>query len=1064
MNSKEEKMGLAGSIASAFVRSKITPLLVLGSLFLGLFSVWLLPREEEPQISVPMFDIMVPFPGAQAREVDERLASLGQRKLLEIPGVEYVYSTADANLAFFTVRFKVGFNQEQATTLLYSKVTANADFFPTGAGQPLIKPRSIDDVPVLALTFHGKDAGALDLRRFAASAREEISSIPDISETALIGGHKRQFLVRFEPEKLSARRLTPLQLAAVIGGSNRNLPAGRTEGSDKGILVETDSFIRSIGDLKSTIVGVWDGRPVRLGDVARVSDAQDEAQSDALFYGRAGEPEQAVTLTVAKRKGANATVVASNVLERLENLRPSAGQAGIEWTVTRNYGETAKEKSDELLFHMLLATVSVTVLIALALGIREALVVFVAVPVTLGLTLLVYYLFGYTLNRITLFALIFSIGILVDDAIVVVENIHRHCTLDPECPKWKAALRAVDEVGNPTILATLAVIAAILPMAFVSGMMGPYMMPIPVGASAAMLLSLAVAFIVSPWLFSLILHRWPGKHGHCKRPVQSVADRVYIALMKKLFSSRAAMFASLGVTAGLVLLSGWLFASRRVQAKMLPFDNKNEFQVILNMPEDSSYEQTRKAIDELARIARSIPETVNVQSYSGAAAPYNFNGLVRHYFLRGRPWQADLQVNLLPRHERKRQSHEIASAARPLFQEAAARYGARLQVAEVPPGPPVLATLVLEVYNEDDAARDALALDLKKLLAATPGIVDVDSYMPGPQPQATLAVDRQKATLNGISSDELVRTAYVALSGAEAGIAHASGEHESVDINLRLPAEERASLDWLKRVTLYSQAGVPLKLSELVKRTDGEAAPPVYRKNLQKTTYVTADVSGELESPVYAIAELRGKVEELAASKGIKIKQYYARQPDLGQGETALKWDGEWQVTYEVFRDMGVSFMVVLLLIYGLVVGWFGSFITPLIIMVPIPLTLIGVLPGHWLMGSFFTATSMIGFIAGAGIVVRNSIILVDFIELRLKEGASLEDACIDAGLARFRPMLLTAAAVVVAGAVILFDPIFQGLAISLIGGAIASTILSRTSVPALYWLANKNRLQGGRK
>ena len=1056
MNAAHSKMGLAGSIAQGFVRSKITPLLVLGSLFLGLFSVWLLPREEEPQISVPMFDIMVPFPGAQAAEVDERLSSLGQRKLMEIPGVEYVYSTAESNFALFIVRFKVGFSFEEASTLLAAKVSGNADFFPQGSGQPLIKPRSIDDVPVLAVTFHSPKAGPLALRRFAALAREEMGSVPEVSEITLIAGHKRQFLVRFRPEALSVRRMTPLQLAGVISQSNQNLPSGRTEAAQGGVLVETDSFIHTIDDLKNTIVGVWNGNPVRLSDVASVTDGADEAQSDAAYYGRDFGPEDAVTLAAAKRKGANATKVAAAALQRLENLRPQAREQWIDWTVTRNYGETAKEKSDELLFHMLLATVSVTVLIALALGIREALVVFVAVPVTLGLTLLVYFLFGYTLNRITLFALIFSIGILVDDAIVVVENIHRHCVLDPECPKWKAALRAVDEVGNPTILATLAVIAAILPMAFVSGMMGPYMMPIPVGASAAMLLSLAVAFIVSPWLFSLILEHWSPEKKHCPIPKPSLADRLYVRLMRYLFASRTAMLLSLAVTGGLVLMSGWLFLSRKVQAKMLPFDNKNEFQIVLNMPESSSYEQTRRAADELARYAQSIPEAVNVQTYTGTSAPYNFNGLVRHYFLRSRPWQADVQVNLLPRHERKRQSHEIAVAVRPELHAIAQRYGARLQVAEVPPGPPVLGTLVLEIYNENDAIRNAFAEEVKGLLAKTPGIVDVDSYLPSAQPLATLEVDRQKATLNGISAQELTRTAYAALSGMDAGLAHVQGEKEPVEINLRLEAGLRKSLDWLGALKLYSVSGVPLSLGSLVSRSDAPAALPVYRKNLQKATYVTADVSGELESPVYAIAELRGKVQALAEAKGLKLTQYYTRQPVLGAGETALKWDGEWQVTYEVFRDMGISFMVVLLLIYGLVVGWFGSFITPLIIMVPIPLTLIGVLPGHWLMGSFFTATSMIGFIAGAGIVVRNSIILVDFIELRLKEGASLEDACIDAGLARFRPMLLTAAAVVVAGAVILFDPIFQGLAIALIGGAIASTLLSRTSVPALYWLANK--------
>ena len=1052
---KDIKFGLAGKIAQAFVRSKITPLLVLASLLLGIFAAVKLPREEEPQISVPMFDLFVPFPGASAPEVEERLATLGQRKLMEIPGVEYVYTTSESNFALFIVRFKVGMNADEAMTRLYTKVSSNADFMPPGAAQPFIKPRSIDDVPILALTFHGAAASPLELRRVAAAVRDEIASIPDVSETTLIGGRKREFLVRFNPEKMAALRITPLQLAGVITQSNHKLPAGRADNGKDGVLVETDSYIRTIDDLKSTVVGLWDGRPVPLSAVASVSDSQDEDENAVEIYS-GNKPLPAVSLAVAKRKGANATKVAQQALARVEKMRGTVIPPGIDWTVTRNYGQTAKEKSDELLFHMLLATLSVTLLIAFALGMREALVVLVAVPVTLGLTLLIYYLAGYTLNRITLFALIFSIGILVDDAIVVVENIHRHCLLDPDCPKWQAALRAVDEVGNPTILATLTVIAAILPMAFVSGMMGPYMMPIPVGASAAMVLSLAVAFIVSPWLFALILEKWPPK-THCAVPRQSLVDRLYVVLMHKLFASRRAMYASLAVTFGLVFLSGVLLVTRKVQAKMLPFDNKNEFELVLNMPESSSVNLTAQAAAELAEAARKLPEAADVETYVGTAAPYNFNGLVRHYFLRNRPYQADIQVNLLDKKLRRRQSHQIASAARPVFQAIAAKYNARLQVAEVPPGPPVLSTLVVEIYNDDADKRNALVADIKKILYATSGIVDVDSYLPASQPLDRLHVDRVKATLNGISSDEIVKTAYMALSGSDIGIAHTVGEHEPVQINLRLPKDRRQSAQGFSSLKLYSGNGTPLALGSLVTKERTEQALPLYQKNLQKVTYVTAEVSGAIESPVYAVMELRGKIDALAHEKGMDIKQYYTRQPD-NTGGTSIKWDGEWQITYEVFRDMGISFAMVLVLIYVLVVAWFGSFITPLIIMVPIPLTLIGVLPGHWLAGSFFTATSMIGFIAGAGIVVRNSIILVDFIELRLRDGATLEDACIDAGLARFRPMLLTAAAVVVAGAVILFDPIFQGLAVALIGGAIASTLLARTSVPALYYLFNKGK------
>lgn len=1048
---KLENLGLAGRIAQAFVRSKLTPLIVLASLLAGFFAAVSLPREEEPQISVPMFDILVPFPGANAQEVQDRLSTLGQRKLMEIPDVEYVYATAENNFAMFIVRFKVGTDGEEAMTRLFTKVHSNADFVPQGAPQPLIKPRSIDDVPILALTFHGEKATQLELRRTAAAVRDEISSISEVSETTITGGKKRQFLVRFSPEKLARLQITPQQLAGIISSSNINLPAGRTADGEKGVLVETDSFIRNIDDLKNTIVGLWDGRPVPLSQVAQVTDGPDEDENSVTIYDEHGS-RPAVTLSIAKRKGANATRVSEEILSRAEAMRAKGAiPDGINWTVTRDYGHTAKEKSDELLFHMLLATLSVTLLIAFALGIREALVVLVAVPVTLGLTLLVYFLAGYTLNRITLFALIFSIGILVDDAIVVVENIHRHWTLDPDAPKWQTALRAVDEVGNPTILATLAVIASILPMAFVSGMMGPYMMPIPVGASVAMILSLGIAFIISPWLFTLILEKWTPKK-HIDKDHKSFTDKLYIKLMHKLFANRKALYTSLIVTFGLAALSLLLVVTHKVQAKMLPFDNKNEFQVILNMPESSSFELTQKAADEVALAARTLPEAADVQAYVGAAAPYNFNGLVRHYFMRTRPWQADIQVNLAPKDARKRQSHQIASSARPMFQAIAAKYGARLQVAEVPPGPPVLSTLVIEVYNDDAAKRNALALDIKNILAQTKGIVDIDSYLPEAQPQTTLLVNRQKATLNGISSADIAQTAHIALNGADIGLAHVAGEAEPVSINLRLPQEMRKDESGVKSVRLFSANGTALQVGSLTEQNTGEAALPLYQKNMQKVTYVTAEVAGEIESPVYAILELRGKIDQLAKERGIEIKQFYARQPD-NTGGTSIKWDGEWQVTYEVFRDMGISFAMVLILIYVLVVAWFGSFSVPLIIMAPIPLTLVGVLTGHWMAGSFFTATSMIGFIAGAGIEVRSSIILVDFIKMKIEHGESVAEACIQAGLARFRPMLLTAAAVVVAGAVILFDPIFQGLAISLIGGAIASTVLSRTSVPTLYYL-----------
>ncbi|MDD5658267.1 MAG: efflux RND transporter permease subunit, partial [Elusimicrobia bacterium] len=718
--------------------------------------------------------------------------------------------------------------------------------------------------------------------------------------------------------------------------------------------------------------------------------------------------------------------------------------------VTRDYGETAKEKSDELLFHMLLATLSVTLLIALALGWREALVVAVAIPVTLALTLVVYYAAGYTLNRITLFALIFSIGILVDDAIVVVENIHRHFCLRDGRGLWRLSVDAVAEVGNPTLLATWTVIAAILPMAFVRGLMGPYMRPIPIGASAAMLFSVAIAFIVSPWAFAHILERFPPREH--ARTEESGLDRFYRRFMTGLLESRRVRFWYFTAMLGLLAGAASLVLFKAVAVKMLPFDNKNEFEVVLDMPDGTALERTRRAADDMAAYLGALPEVVRVTSYLGTAAPYNFNGLVRHYFLRQRPDQADILVNLSPRQQRRRQSHDIARAARGPIQGIADRYGARVQVAEIPPGPPVLSTLVFELYGPDAAKREELARRLMALLRRSPGIVDVDTYLADPQTLKRLLVRRQKATLNAISAAVVAQTESAALAGETVDLAHVEEEREPVDIRLRLPPDRRRDLAPALSIALLSRNGTPIPVSGLASVEARAADQPIYHKNLETLTYVLADVSGSQESPVYAILNLREPVRELARSLGIDLKEYYTRQPESSQ-QWALKWDGEWHITYEVFRDLGLAFAVVLVLIYILVVGWFKSFSVPLVIMAPIPLTLVGILPAHWAMGAFFTATSMIGFIAGAGIVVRNSIILVDFIGLRLKEGMPLEAAVVDAGAVRFRPMLLTAAAVVVGAAVILFDPIFQGLALSLMAGEVASTVLSRTAVPVLYFL-----------
>ncbi|OGR69719.1 MAG: multidrug transporter AcrB [Elusimicrobia bacterium GWD2_63_28] len=1056
----EKKYGMAGRMAETFIGSRLTPILIITFILLGVFSTFKLPREEEPQINVPMFDIMVPFYGAAPNEIEKHLVEVGERKLWEIPGVEYIYSIAQPNFAMFTVRFKVGTAPETAANLIYTKTLDNKDIFPRGSGEPLIKFRAIDDVPVLALTLWGEGKNGYDLRRAAARIQTELNSVANVSETRIIGGHKRQFIVHFDPAALARHRLTPPMLAGTIKMSNASLPAGHYNQGDKVLLAETDAFIRSADDLRNIIIGVYDGRPVKLSEVADVKDGPDEDErSVTMLQGPASSlkaaASPAVTLSVAKRRGANATEVSRAILAKVEAMKGREIPDGINLTVTRNYGETAKAKSDELIYHMLLATLSVTLLIALTLGLREAAVVLVAIPVTLALTLLVYYLYGYTLNRITLFALIFSIGILVDDAIVVVENINRHCMLNRKNSLYRNILNAVDEVGNPTILATWTVIASILPMAFVSGMMGPYMRPIPIGASVAMLFSLGVAFAFAPWLYTKVVERWPLKH--CDHTREGLLDRMYRSLMKKLIYNPANGKKFLWFTAGLLAVVLAMVGFRLVIFKTLPFDNKNEFQVVINMPESSSLARTEKAAGEMAAYLASAPEVRDLQIYAGASAPYNFNGLVRHYFLRREPYQADIQVNLSDKHDRKRQSHDIAVAVRPGLKEIADKYGARLQVAEVPPGPPVMATLLIEVFDPNPVNQRALAEEIKNVLRATEGIVDVDSYIPEDQPITRLVVDRQKATLNGVAAADIVQTAALSLSGADIDSAHVEEENEAVDIRLRLSPEKRRALSTLKEIKFFSPNGTAIPMASFVRAQDGLENKPIYRKNLQRVAYVTADIAGGTESPVYAVLDLRKKIEGLSKTRGAKINQYFTRQP-ASTSETAIKWDGEWHITYEVFRDLGLAFAMVLVLIYILVVAWFEDFVTPFIIMAAIPMALIGIIPAHWGMNAFFTATSMIGFIASAGIVVRNSIILVDFINLKVREGMELKEAVIEAGVVRFRPMLLTALAVIVGAGVILFDPIFQGLAISLIAGQIAATLLSRVAVPVLYYLAFKDK------
>jgi len=1059
-------LGMAGRLARTFIDSRLTPLVVVASALLGAFAILATPREEEPQIIVPMMDVFVQMPGASAKEVEERVTIPMEKKLMEIPGVEYVYSTSSPGQSFAVVRFKVGEDEEKSIVKIYNKMYANFDLIPSGASTPLIKPRSIDDVPILVLTLWSDRVDGFSLRRIAAQLDDQVKDIPDVSETRLLGGERRQVRILLDPARLAAYQISPLLVVRALTATNQELRAGSFTQENREVLVDTARFLDRAEDVGRVVVAVSDGRPVYLQDVARIVDGPEEPRSYVLFgvgkaalaKGIAGKPPgqdyPAVTLSVAKRKGTNAVVIADKVLAKVASLQGTLIPREVQVTVTRNYGETAQEKSNELLKHLTLATVSVTILIALFLGWRSAVVVLLAVPVTLALTLFLYFVYGYTLNRVTLFALIFSIGILVDDAIVVVENIARHFHL-PENrgrPLLTVAVEAVAEVGNPTILATWAVIAAILPMAFVGGLMGPYMRPIPVGASLAMLFSLFIAFIISPWAAYRMLKGEKATHGEGQ---EDWTTRLYRRIMTPLIASAWKRWAFLAGVLVLLLASTSLIYFKVVHVKMLPFDNKSEFQVIVDMPEGTTLEQTARVIREIGEYVSTLAEVTDYQMYAGTAAPYNFNGLVRHYFLRQAPHQADLQVNLLPKHDRPAQSHDIAKRARPGIQAIAALYGARVKVAEVPPGPPVLQTLVAEVYGPDYERQVALAREIKGLLARTPGVVDVDWYMEDPQPRVRFVVDREKAALNGITVEQVAQTMRLAVGGIELGLAHLPREKEDVPLLVRLPREERSGVMPLGELRVTGAGGRLVPLSEVVRPEAGQETHAIYRKNMKRVVHVTGEMAGAEESPVYAILKLNREIADLRVPEGYAIERYSARQPFFTD-KLAMKWDGEWHITYEVFRDLGLAFAAVLVLIYVLVVGWFRSFTVPLTIMAPIPLTLVGILPAHGLLGAFFTATSMIGFIAGAGIIVRNSIILVDFIELRLAQGMPLAEAVVDAGAVRFRPMLLTAAAVVVGAFVILFDPIFQGLALSLMAGEVASTLLSRMAVPVLYYMAEK--------
>ncbi len=1079
-------LGPAGRMAQAFIDSKLTPLIVLASLALGVFAVVITPREEEPQIKVPMIDVFVPYPGASAREVEERVSTPLEKLIWEIPGVEYVYTTSSPNFGMAIVRFKVGQDPEESLVKLYAKVMAHPDRIPPGAGPPLVKPKSIDDVPIVALTLWSEEHDGYQLRQVAGELALQIKKIPDIAEVELIGGERREIRVLLDPERLQGYGVSALSLAQSLRQANWKLPAGSFSEGNREITLSAGRFLRTVDDVREVIVGVRDGRTLRLGEVATVTDGPSEQATVVLFgvgpkaadkgieQTPAGVP--AVTVSVAKKPGSNAVALAKQVEAVVHRFEKSSLPQGVEITNTRNYGETAEEKSNELIGHVLIATLAVVGLIFFFLGRREAIVVAVVVPVTLALTLALSYLFGYTLNRVTLFALIFAIGILVDDAIVVVENIHRHFQLGWTTPK-RAAVYATDEVGNPTILATFTVIASLLPLAFVSGLMGPYMRPIPINASAAMFFSLLVAFVVTPWVTLRVLkkgHHGPkrvsaagageGSDGRSEpgdpveeTPEESRIERWYSAIVEPMIHRPRLRNITLAAVGVLLVGSMALVGVRAVRIKMLPYDNKSEFQVVIDMPEGSTLEQTRAAACDLAKVLRDQPDVTDLQVYVGTSGPINFNGLVRHYFLRRGPNVADIQVNLAAKHHRQEQSHAIAKKVRPLLTPIAERHGARIKVAEVPPGPPVLSTMVAEIYGPDLERQTEVAAEVKRIFERTEGIVDVDWFVEDPQPRLEFRVDPERAALAGITPEMVAQKLAMLGWGHEAGVLHDENGREPVPVVLRMERTERPRLADLGGLALHAPDGRMVPLSELVEVVPSTEERSIYHKNLRRVVYVTGEVAGAQESPIYGVLNLKDQIAAIRLPEGYEIAQHYAKQPD-SEDRLSLKWDGEWQITYEVGRDMGIAFGVVMLLVYVLVVAWFGSFITPLIIMAPIPLTLIGILPGHWVTGIFFTATSMIGFIALAGIIVRNSILLVDFVNLELEAGTPLEEAVVKAGAVRLRPIVLTALALVAGGFVMVLDPIFQGLAVSLIFGVLVATALTLVVIPLLYYLYLRGR------
>ena len=1063
--------GFAGRLAHYFIDSKLTPVLILVSLALGLFAVITTPKEEEPQIVVPMIDIMISYPGATPEEVERRVVAPLEKKLWELKDIEYIYSASMEGMAIVTARFYVGTDPVKALVDLNTKMLSAMDLAPPGVMlPPLIKPMSIDDVPILTLTLWSKNYDSHDLRRIAEALENEIKKVQNVANVFLVGGRPRQVRVILDPQRMSAYRVSPLHIAQLIQSANAQALSGKIVQGGKEYTIRTGEFLRSKEDVENIVVGVFGGRPVYLKDVATVIDGPSEVKDYVLMgFGpkhqekgitgvNPGELYPAVTIAVSKRVGTNAVVVAEEVLQLVEHLKGKIIPKDVNITVTRNYGETAKEKANTLIKKLIIATFSVILLIAVTLGFKEAIVVGIAVPVTLAIALFLSQVFGFTLNRVTLFALIFAIGILVDDAIVVVENIHRWFELKLAKTPREAIVRATDEVGNPTILATFTVIAALMPMAFVTGLMGPYMRPIPINASVAMFFSLLVAFIITPWASYLLLRKHFDRE-HEKKEIdvkETTFWKIYSRIMVPLLVSKPKRYAFYGFTLALMGLSVGLLLTKVVVVKMLPYDNKSELQIVIDMPEGTPLEKTLEVTKAIGDYLSKQSIVTDYQIYVGTASPFNFNGLVRHYYLRQGSNLADIQVNLIHKDKRKEQSHDFAKRIRPAVHEIAKKYGAKyVAVVEVPPGPPVLSPIVAEVYGPDLKLQQDFARQVLKIFKDSPSITDEGIYLEDPAPLLRFVVKEDKAKMAGLSKQELVHTLHALIGGYQAGIMQ-NTDTQHTPIIVRFDEKYR-TIDVLRMLQVPTRDGKSVPLSELVEVKEDTVPATIYHKNLRRVVYVIGDVAGREEAPFYGILDVRNKVLSLSNPYG-EVGELWMSLPLL-EDRVYVKWDGEMHITLEVFRDLGLAFGVALFVMYVLILGWFKDFRIPGIIMAPIPLTLVGIIPGHLIMNAFFTATSMIGFIALAGIIVRNSILLVDFAEERIKQGVPPHLAVVEAGVIRTRPILLTAVAVIVGAFVIIFDPIFNGLAISLIFGTIGSTTLTLVLIPVMYYASKVKRI-----